>query len=168
MIFTDEVKNMSELIDRLVTLDLKLDKIKVAVVCFIFDKNGNLILHRRGPGARDAIGKLQAIGGSVNNNDEDFRTALSRELKEETGSQAIISVNTFIGALVDGKIDRYSREYIDWIILAYRGTLESGELINAEPERCIGFEIAELTGFSEEDLSNTAKIFIKQLIDNEK
>lgn len=168
MIFTDEVKDMNELIDKLATLDLKLDKIKVAAVCFIFDKDGNLILHRRGPGARDAVGKLQAIGGSVNGSDVDFRAALSRELKEEAGKKAVINVDGFVGALIDGKVDRYSGEYVDWIILAYYGTLEGGELINSEPERCIGFEKAPLEGFSQEDLSETAKIFIKQLIDIKK
>lgn len=168
MIFTDEVKNMNELIDKLATLNLKMEKIKVAAVCFIFDKDGNLILHRRGPGARDAIGKLQAIGGSVNNNDLDFRAALMRELAEEAGKSALINIDGFVGALIDGKVDRYSGDYIDWIILAYHGTLESGELINSEPERCIGFEKAPLDGFSQEDLSDTAKIFIKQLIDIKK
>ncbi len=168
MIFTDEVKNMNELIERLAALDLKLEKIKVAAVCFIFDKEGNLILHRRGPGARDAVGKLQAIGGSVNNNDEDFRAALMRELREEAGKKAVINIDGFVGALIDGKVDRYSGEYLDWIILAYYGILESGELINSEPERCIGFEKAPLDGFPLEDLSETAKKFIKQLIDMKK
>ncbi|MDE6141922.1 MAG: NUDIX hydrolase [Bacilli bacterium] len=168
MLFTDEVKDMSELIEKLATMNTKLSKIKVAAVCFIFDKDGNLILHRRGPGARDAVGKLQAIGGSVNNDDVSFRDALARELTEEAGNSANICVDGFVGALLDGKVDRYSGEYVDWIILAYYGTLESGELINSEPERCIGFEKAPLTGFSDEDLSDTAKIFIKQLIDIKK
>lgn len=168
MLFTDEVKNMGELIEKLATLDTKFNKIKVAAVCFIFDKDDNLILHRRGPGARDAIGKLQAIGGSVNNDDGDFLEALARELREEAGEKAVIHVDGFVGALLDGKVDRYSGEYTDWIILAYYGTLESGELINSEPERCIGFEKAPLNGFSNEDLSDTAKIFIKQLIDIKK
>lgn len=168
MLFTDEVKDMNGLIEKLATLDTKINKIKVATVCFIFDKDDNLILHRRGPGARDAIGKLQAIGGSVNNNDIDFRCSLARELREEAGKEANIRVDGFVGALLDGKVDRYSGEYVDWIILAYYGTLVSGELINSEPERCIGFEKATLDGFSNEDLSDTAKIFIKQLIDIKK
>ena len=168
MLFTDEVMDMNELIEKLATMNTKINKIKVAAVCFIFDKDNNLILHRRGPGARDAVGKLHAIGGSVNNDDVDFRSALARELREEAGSNAKIRVDGFVGALLDGKIDRYSGEYIDWIILAYHATLESGELINSEPERCIGFEKAPLTGFSNEDLSDTAKIFIKRLIDIKK
>ena len=168
MLFTDEVKDMNELVQKLATLKIEFSKIKVAAVCFIFDKDNNLILHRRGPGARDAVGKVQAIGGSVNNDDVDFREALARELREEAGSQAVIRVDGFIGALLDGKVDRYSGEYIDWIILGYHGTLEGGELINSEPERCVGFEKAPLTGFAEEDLTDTAKTFIKQLIDIKK
>lgn len=165
MLFTDEVKNMPELLDKLSTIEANINKIKVGVVCFIFDQNDNLILHRRGSGARDQVGKVQALGGSVNSGDDDFRAALKRELSEEVGTKANITIDSFVGALLDGKVDRYSGEYIDWVILAYTGTLVDGELINAEPERCVGFERALINEFNEDDLSETAKKFIKQIIE---
>lgn len=166
MLFTDEVATMQDLVNKLSEFDQDFGKIKVAVVCFIFDKNGNLVLHRRGPGARDEIGKLQAIGGSVNKNDADLRDSLARELREEAGSNCEIKVTKFIGAQLDGKVDKTTGEYVNWIILAYEGSIISGELENLEPERCVGFERAPLDGFKREDLSNTAYNFIQTMLSN--
>ncbi len=168
MLFVDEVTNMDELIDKLSELDMDIDEIKVAVVCFIFDDKGKLTLHRRGPGARDEIGKLLAIGGSVNGSDKTFRDALKRELTEEAGDKATIRIDDFIGAQLDGKIDRHTSKFINWIILGYTGMITSGELINSEPDRCVGFEKAFMEEFREEELSKTAYNFIKQIIDTKK
>lgn len=165
MLFTNEVKDMDELVEQISSLT-ELKQIKVAVVCFLFDNTGKLILHRRGPGARDEIGKLQAIGGSVNNTDDNFREAMMRELREEAGTKAIITLDKFIGAQLDGKIDNTTNKYVDWIILAYKGTVTSGELINSEPERCIGFEKNTMENFLNEELSKTAYNFIKYMLDN--
>lgn len=166
MLFTDEVATMQDLVNKLAEFDQDFGKIKVAVVCFIFDKNNNLVLHRRGPGARDEIGKLQAIGGSVNKDDLNLRDSLARELAEEAGTNCEINVTKFIGAQLDGKVDKNSGEYVNWIILAYEGRIENGELENLEPERCVGFERAPLDGFKREDLSDTAARFIETMLSN--
>lgn len=163
MLFTDEVKNMQELVEKLSVVE-NIGKIKVAVVCFIFDKNDHLILHRRGPGARDEIGKLQAIGGSVNKNDLDFRDSLMRELKEEAGSNGVVEITNFIGAQLDGKVDKHTGEFVNWVILGYKGLLVEGELENMEPERCIGFEKNYIEDFKQEDLSVTAYNFIQKML----
>lgn len=163
MLFTDEVNNMEELIDKLAEYD-DLGKIKVAVVCFIFDKQDHLILHRRGPGARDEIGKLQAIGGSVNRTDENFRASLQRELAEEAGTNCSIRIDDFIGAQLDGKVDKHTGNYVNWIILAYKGKVTSGELENMEPDRCVGFEREYINDFKREDLSDTAYNFIQKML----
>lgn len=164
MLFTDEVLDMDELIDKLTELD-GIDQIKVGVVCFIFDQKGNLILHRRGPGARDEVGKLLAIGGSVNNTDFTFRDAMERELREECGENAVISVDDFLGAQLDGKIDNTTGTFVNWIILGYKGKLVSGDLINNEPDRCIGFEKNTMDNFLTDEVSTTAKNFIKYMME---
>ena len=168
MLFKDEVKDMETLIDTLSEIeDLDdLGQVKVAVVGFIFDKNGNLVLHRRGPGARDEIGKLQALGGSVNAGDGDFRNALIRELAEECGTDAKFEITDFIGAQLDGKIDGHSHTFVNWIILGYKVNLISGELINNEPDRCVGFEKAPMGEFNLTETSTTAANFIKQMLNN--
>ncbi len=167
MLFTEEVFNMEELMEKLVPYNIE-HKVKVAVVCFIFDSEGKLILNRRGPGARDEIGRLQALGGSVNQSDADFHSALKRELEEEAGSSSTIKIDYFIGAQLDEKFDNDLGEIVDWIILGYRGVLVSGELINSEPERSVGFERAFMQEFKKEELSTTAYNFIEILKSNEK
>lgn len=166
LLFKDEVKNMDELIDVLSDNEElnDVEKIKVAVIGFIFDKNGNLVLHRRGAAARDEIGKLQALGGSVNQNDEDFRLALMRELAEECGSEAKFEIKEFIGAQLDAKIDGYSKEFINWIILAYKVDLIGGEMINNEPDRCVGFERNPMEEYKDGEVSRVAYNFIKLML----
>lgn len=163
MVFTDEVNNMEELVPYLNEYS-DLGKVKVAVVCFLFDHNNELILQRRGPGARDDIGKLSAIGGSVNGSDANFREALQRELREEAGKNANVELGEFIGAQIDSKTDRHTGELINWVILAYKGKLISGELFNAEPDRCISFEKSKMNKFSKNELSATCSKFIDYML----
>lgn len=161
MIFKDEVRNVDELVAKLIDID-SLKKIKVAVVCFIFNKQGQVILNRRGPGARDDVGKLQAVGGSVNKSDVDFLSALKREILEETGNNDI-KISKFIGAYHDRKMDNEIKEIVDWIILGYIGILESGSLINVEKNRSIDFETFNLNDINPEELSLSTYEFIKEI-----
>lgn len=161
MIFKDEVRNVDELVAKLIDID-SLKKIKVAVVCFIFNKQGQVILNRRGPGARDDVGKLQAVGGSVNKSDVDFLSALKREILEETGNNDI-KISKFIGAYHDRKMDNETKEIVDWIILGYIGILESGSLINVEKNRSIDFETFNLNDINPEELSVSTYEFIKEI-----
>lgn len=161
MIFKDEVRNVDELVAKLMSID-SLKKIKVAVVCFIFNKQGQVILNRRGPGARDDVGKLQAVGGSVNKSDVDFLSALKREVLEETGNNNI-KIDKFIGAYHDRKMDNETKEIVDWIILGYIGILESGSLINVEENRSVDFETFNLNDINPEELSVSTYEFIKEI-----
>ena len=161
MIFKDEVRNVDELVANLIDID-SLKKIKVAVVCFIFNKQGQVILNRRGPGARDDVGKLQAVGGSVNKSDTDFLSALKREVLEETGNNNI-NIDKFIGTYHDRKMDNETKEIVDWIILGYIGILESGSLINIEENRSVDFEIFNLNDINPEELSVSTYEFIKEI-----
>ncbi len=161
MIFKDEVRNVDELVAKLISID-SLKKIKVAVVCFIFNKQGQVILNRRGPGARDDVGKLQAVGGSVNKNDVDFLSALKREILEETRNNNI-KIDKFIGAYHDRKMDNETKEIVDWIILGYIGILESGSLINVEENRSVDFETLNLNDINPDELSVSTYEFIKEI-----
>ena len=161
MIFKDEVRNVDELVAKLIDID-SLKKIKVAVICFIFNKQCQVILNRRGPGARDDVGKLQAVGGSVNKSDADFLSALKREVLEETGNNNI-KIDKFIGAYHDRKMDNETKEIVDWIILGYVGILESGSLINVEKNRSVDFETFSLNDINPEELSLSTYEFIKEI-----
>lgn len=166
MLFYDEPINMQDLIPKLNAVK-ELGKIKVAVVCFLFDNQNNLILQRRGAGARDDVGLLAAIGGSVNGSDIDFRTSLKRELKEEAGLTDNVLITDFIAAQIDSKTDRHTGELVNWIILGYKGELLNGELSNNEPDRCVGFEKNKMDKFVKRDLSKTCANFIQYMIDSE-
>lgn len=161
MIFKDEVRNVDELVAKLISID-SLKKIKVAVVCFIFNKQGQVILNRRGPGARDDVGKLQAVSGSVNKSDVDFLSALKREILEETRNNNI-KIDKFIGAYHDRKMDNETKEIVDWIILGYIGILESGSLINVEENRSVDFETFNLNDINPDELSVSTYEFIKEI-----
>ena len=159
MLFYDEVTTTDELVEKIFDNEA-LKKIKVAVICFIFDKNGCVILNRRGPGARDEVGLLQAIGGSVNKSDVNFVEALKREIVEETGNFNV-RIGEFIGAYHNKSFDNETKEYVDWVILGYIGYLESGKLENKERNRSYDFEILSLDEIREEELSKSTYEFIK-------
>lgn len=167
MLFKDEVIDMNDLVAKLATFDKDFGRIKVCVVCFIFDKNGYLILNRRGPGARDEIGKLQGLGGSVNNNDANFREAMLREIREEGGTNAVVELGDFLGAILNPATDNLTNETVNWIIMGYKGNLVDGELENAEPDRCAGFERELMADFNREELSRTVDIFIQDMLSKE-
>src|SRR4051794_19262112 len=68
---------------------------KVAVEALIFNDKLEWILMHRGASARDEIDKLEGIGGRFEG-DEDFRSALRREIDEEVGTDAVISIVSFL------------------------------------------------------------------------
>lgn len=165
MLFTEEVTNIEELLNKIDALDIDIeDGIKVAVVCFVFDSEGKLILQRRGSGARDDVDKLCAIGGSANMSDANFRESLLREMREEGGDKAVVEIDKFIGAIHKKGYDKNSGTFNDWIILSYMGTLKSGEFINSEPERCSGFERKFMEEYDRDELVLTAKVCIDYLL----
>lgn len=165
MLFTEEVENINELVNKITELKLDLNNnLKVAVVCFVFDTSGKLILQKRGEGARDDVGKLCAIGGSANYSDPNFRESLMREIREEGGENARVRIDSFIGAIPKKGFDKNAGVFNDWVILAYRGTLIEGEFINSEPERCAGFIIDDMEAFMQYNLGETAKICIAYML----
>lgn len=169
MLFTDEVTNIQELLNKINELNMDIeDGIKVAVVCFVFDCDGKLILQRRGKGARDDVDKLCAIGGSANMSDANFRESLLREIREEGGEAANVEIDKFIGAIHKNSYDKNSGSFNDWIILSYMGTLKSGEFVNSEPDRCSGFVSQYMEDFDPDELTMTAKVCIPYLINLKK
>ena len=166
MLFNEEVKNIDELIN-MVIKDKTIHKMKVCVVCILYDQDGLIVLHRRGAKARDEIGKLEAIGGSVDKSDGEFREALLRELNEECGVEATYELGDFIVAQHTQHVDNNTNEVIDWVVLAYEGKVLSGELINMEPERCVEFTRKTLDEYLEDkDLSDSCRNFIQYMKDN--
>lgn len=59
-----------------------IDHIGVTVVFIIHDGKGNILLHKRGPNARDENGKWDIGGGAIEFG-ESINDAVEREIKEE-------------------------------------------------------------------------------------
>ena len=160
-LYIPEVKNMKELKEMLKDNNNISEDYKVAVIVYAFDKNNKIIFQRRGPGCRDERLKLETIGGRVKEEDIDFRTALNREIVEEVGTEANIEIGEFITSTYATTFDnRYDKEQ-PWIYLVYKGTLKSGELAIAEPDKCLGYERYKIGEVDEKELSNGAKELYK-------
>jgi hypothetical protein len=83
-------------------------------------------------GARDEVGRLEGLGGSARG-DANLRAELLREIREEAGSGATVTIDRFIGGReIDYDGDR-------WLIASYQCRLGSGELQVPEPGRNSGF-----------------------------
>jgi 8-oxo-dGTP pyrophosphatase MutT (NUDIX family) len=52
----------------------------------IFDKDNKVILLERGAKSRDSAGKLEGIGGGVDEGETDLHNVLKREIQEEVGN----------------------------------------------------------------------------------
>ncbi len=160
-LYIPEVKDMKELKEMLKDNNNISEDYKVAVIVYAFDKNNKIIFQRRGPGCRDERLKLETIGGRVKEEDIDFRTALNREIVEEVGTEANIEIGEFITSTYATTFDnRYDKEQ-PWIYLVYKGTLKSGELAIAEPDKCLGYERYKIGEVDEKELSNGAKELYK-------
>ena len=160
-LYIPEVKDMKELKEILKDNNNISRDYKVAVIVYAFDKDHKIIFQRRGPGCRDERLKLETIGGRVKEEDIDFRTALNREIVEEVGTEANIEIGEFITSTYATTFDnRYDKEQ-PWIYLVYKGTLKSGELAIAEPDKCLGYERYKIGEVDERELSNGAKELYK-------
>lgn len=156
-----EVKDIKELKEILKDNNNISKDYKVAVIVYAFDKDNRIIFQRRGPGCRDERFKLETIGGRVKENDIDFKTALNREIIEEVGTDAKIEIEEFITSTYATTFDnRYDKEQ-PWVYLVYKGTLKSGELTIAEPDKCLGYERYKIGEVDEKELSNGAKELYK-------
>ena len=160
-LYIPEVKNIKELKEILKDNNIIAKDYKVAVIVYAFDKDNKIIFQRRGPGCRDERSKLETIGGRVKEDDIDFRTALNREIIEEVGAEANIEIGEFITSTFATTFDnRYDKEQ-PWVYLVYKGTLKSGELEIAEPDKCLGYERYKIVEVDEKELSNGAKELYK-------
>ena len=160
-LYIPEVRDMKELKEILKDNNNISKDYEVAVIVYASDADNKIIFQRRGPGCRDERFKLETIGGRVKEDDIDFRNALNREIIEEVGTEANIEIEEFITSTYATTFDnRYDKEQ-HWIYLVYKGTLKSGELTIAEPDKCLGYERYKIGGVDEKELSNGAKELYK-------
>jgi len=156
-LFSQEVKDTKELQKVLQAHQEVEEEYKVAVILYAFDSQGRIIFQRRGPGCSDERMKLESIGGKVQADDPDFRSALQREITEEVGEKADISIDEFVVSTYAKTFDQKRNKEQAWVYLAYKGTLKSGELQITEPEKNLGYERYKKGELDEAELSKGAR-----------
>ena len=138
--FNREVIDTKDLEVYLKSTGLKLPEYRCAVIALILDQEGRILLQRRGPKSRDEVGKLEDIGGAVEDTDITFRDAMKREILEETGEDINFTIDELVGASLVSKYDSRSDSNVNWFFLLYKCTYIDGELKINEPGKSLGYE----------------------------
>lgn len=107
---------------------------RLGVIVEIKDSNGKILLQQRGAKSRDENGLYEHVGGSVENSDIDFKTAILREMQEEMGNNANIRL--------DDSTDIYHmcKNGTNWVFIIFKGEYINGEINIMEPEKCMGYK----------------------------
>lgn len=129
----------------------------------IFSDEGKLLLHKRGKGCRDEIGKLEGIGGRFEESDETFLSALKREIREEVGEEAQIEMTSFFEVRKDTIRDMKNNQEQHWIIISYLCKYLRGELKIMEPHKNEGFFFVDLSTVDEKILSSSTVSALQSL-----
>ena len=138
---------------------------KIAVEALIFSEDGKLLLHKRGKGCRDEIGKLEGIGGRFEEADGNFLDAIKREIREEMGEEAQIEVGSFFEIRKDAVRDVKNDHEQHWIIVSYLCKYIGGALKIMEPHKNEGFFFVDIHAVDETTLSSSALSALQSLRD---
>lgn len=157
--FNREVVDEKDLEVYLKSTGLKLPEYRCAVIALILDKDGRVLLQRRGPKSRDEVGKLEDIGGAVEESDLTFRDAMKREIVEEAGSDINFSIDELVGASLITKYDSRTDKDVNWFFLLYKCTYIDGELKINEPGKCLGYEFYLQEEFPRNEVAETTLKF---------
>lgn len=117
---------------------------KIGVIAHIEDKDGKILLQQRGIKSRDENGLYEDVGGSLDINDKDFKSAIIREMKEEMGDDANVVVSDSIG------IYHVYKKDINWVFIIFYGKYMDGKIKIMEPDKCLGYKF-----FTYEELLNS-------------
>lgn len=134
------------------------DNQRIGVIAHIEDKNGKILLQQRGLKSRDENGLYEDVGGSVENSDVDFKSAIIREMQEEMGNDANIK-------LFDStNIYHCYKNNTNWIFVIFKGQYINGNINIMEPEKCLGYKFFTYDEAINSDLvSESCKFLIKAI-----
>ncbi len=125
------MKTVDELKAYLAELPEDPKNFKIAVASLIFTPEDKIILLERGPHARDSVGKLEGVGGSIDD-DMNLHDALIREIKEEIG-EVKVKIEDMLTVLIRPSSNDPN---LKWVVIAYLCRLVSGQPKNMEPHKC--------------------------------
>ena len=164
----NEPENNDELKRLLLDEQIELPEYRTAVIALFMDSNDNILLQRRGPKSRDEVGKLEDIGGAVEERDFSFRDALHREIIEEVGEGIGYSIDKYVGACLVYKYDSRTDRNVNWLFLLYKCTYVDGELKINEPGKCLGYEFYKMDELPIDEVAKTTLDFWRYYYEKEK
>lgn len=149
------MRTKEELVKYLSSLSNPPQTYKVAVGAMIFSSDDKVILLERGARARDAVGKLEGVGGGVDDGESNLYLALQREIKEEIGDVKV-SIDGMLGVkILPGE------KYHFWVVVDYLCRLVSGTPKIMEPGKTVKIHQIALDEIREEMLSVYQKVALK-------
>lgn len=151
-----ELNDKKELEAYIASHHLDLPDYRCAVIALITDKEGKILLQRRGPKSRDENFKLEDIGGGVEEEDVSFTQAVQREIREEVGDKAQFSIDSFLGCFLNSKYDKRVQQTIHWLFFVYKVTYEGGDLLIQEPGKCLGYEFYFYEDLPKEEVTESS------------
>ena len=133
---------------------------RIGVIVHIEDNNGKILLQQRGVKSRDENGLFEDVGGSVENSDIDFKSAIIREMQEDMGNDANINDSDSTG------IYHCFKNNINWIFVIFEGEYIEGNINIMEPEKCMGYKFFTYDEAINSNLvSESCKFLIKAIND---
>ena len=159
LVFRDSVVTCEDVSNVIKNNNISLPDYRLAVIVRLMDKDGNVILQRRGPKSRDEHNKLEDIGGAVEDTDINLIEALYREIKEEVGELANIEIKDFVGAVFEPKFDIRTNKTVNWLFCIYNGLYIDGELLINDPGKCLGYEFYNKNNLPKDEMSYTSVYF---------
>lgn len=171
LLFEEEVNTREELELKLKELNIDLEY-KIGVIGMIVDKNNKILFQRRGPKASGDCFKLSYMGGAVEEYDLNFKKALIRELREESGNEFNVEFDGFICAFNKNYFDIRLNKQINRIFLVYKLNYIDGQFIINEPGKALGYEWYDVKSIPMDEVMNSTilinDIFFKKIINLKK
>lgn len=166
-ITAEEVRNRKELEKMVSKRDEVPDEFSIAAEAIIFDQDKQWLLMKRGPACRDEIGKLEGIGGSVEDQDETFQDTVKREIREEAGDDVEVEIIDFFEVRKDTvEPAQTDGDEKHWIIVSFICQLKSGDPKIMEPEKNTGYYRKSINEVDTEKLSSSSKSAVQSLKEN--
>jgi ADP-ribose pyrophosphatase YjhB (NUDIX family) len=157
-----QMYSRSQLLELLRAEGMDPTEYRLAVEANIFNADGNLLLQKRGPKARDERGKFEGVGGELGNS-LDLHDHLRKEICEEIGEKIVVNID----ALFEVRPVVFEELGIgpqDWIVVSYLCRLISGKPRVVDSERTSElrlFSLPEAYALSESQLSRSTFRFLE-------
>ena len=134
---------------------------KIGVIAHIENADGEILLQQWGEKSCYENGLYENIGGKVDKEDNSFKSAIIREIREEAGDDVNLEISDFIG------IFHCYKDNINWIFIIYFGKYIDGNIKVMEPDKCKGYHFFKYDeAISSNLVTDSCKYLIKSIRDN--